>query len=99
MPGQYNVVAYEALDITASAVALTADSSNRLSFVGVLETGQVRYRGDGTAPTASEGRLLQIGDRIILSRSEIVNTKFIRTGGTSGVLRGEFYDAAPSDLI
>ena len=59
----------------------------------------MRYRGDGTDPTASEGKLMQVGQQIVLSQSEIARTKFIRTGGTSGVLRGEVYDANPKDLI
>jgi len=96
MAANYNVGAYESLTIAGTAVALTADSSHRKSFVGILETAQVRYRGDGTAPTASEGKLMEIGDQITLSQSEIVNTKFIRTSGTSGVLKGEFYDADPT---
>ena len=99
MPGQYNVVAYESLVIAGTAVALTADSSHRVSFVGRLETAQVRYRGDGTAPTVSEGKLMEVGDIIVLSQSEIVRTQFIRTSDTSGVLKGEYYDAAPSELI
>lgn len=97
MPGRYNVVAYESLTIAGTAVSLTI-GANRRSFIGTLETAQIRFRGDGTAPTASEGKLMEIGDQIILDDSEITNMQFIRTGGTSGVLKGHYYDASGIDL-
>jgi hypothetical protein len=65
------------------------------SFVGTLETAQVRARGDGTAPTTSEGELIEVGSKIILSESEFENMLFIRTTSTSGVLKGHFYTAEP----
>jgi hypothetical protein len=91
----YNVVGYETLTIAASAVTLSAATTAK-SFVGRLETGQVRGRGDGTAPTSSEGTLIEIGDIVVLSSSEIDRTQFIRTGSTSGVLKGHFYSVAPT---
>lgn len=98
MPRNYNVVGYETLTIAATAVLLTG-TGRKQSFVGVLETAQIRYRGDGTAPTSSEGRIMEVGDQIVMSESEVDATRFIRTGGTSGVLKGEFYDANPADLL
>jgi hypothetical protein len=89
MPG-YNVVGYETLTVAASAVSLTGATTG-LSFVGRLETAQIRARGDGTAPTSSEGVLINVGDSVVLSESEIRATEFIRTGSSSGVLKGQFY--------
>jgi hypothetical protein len=80
----YSVVGYESLTIADSAVGLTAVTTGKV-FAGKLETGSVRMRGDGTAPTASEGILVDIGQVVILSESEIGLSKFIRTGSTSGV--------------
>lgn len=88
----YSPVGYESLTIAATALSLAATSLNARSFVGRLETAQVRMRSDGTAPTTTEGELLEIGDIVILSAFEIEHMQFIRTGGTSGVLRGHFYD-------
>ncbi len=98
MPVDYNAVGYEALTVAATAVALTGDADQKC-FIGRLETAQVRYRGDGTDPTASEGELMEVGETIVLSRSEISKTKFIRTGGTSGILRGHFYDQPASVFL
>lgn len=87
---QYNVVGYETLTIAASAVSLTKLTTSK-SFVGTLETAQVRARGDDTDPTSSEGEIIDVGDRVVLSDSEIERTAFIRTGSTSGVLKGHYY--------
>jgi len=96
-----------AVDYTSATVADTAGTLLALadsgmvttkpgmarSFVGRLETANIRARGDGTAPTATEGQLVQQGELIGLDESEIALVKFIRTGGTSGVIKGHFYDA------
>jgi hypothetical protein len=53
-----------------------------------LETAQIRFRLDGTAPTSAEGHILNVNDVLELkSCIEMVNFKAIRTGGTSGVLK------------
>jgi hypothetical protein len=98
MPTPYNVVGYETLTIADSAAKLTAVTAGK-SFVGRLETAQVRARGDGTDPTSSEGVLIEVGDTVILSASEIDRTSFIRTGSTSGVLKGEFYSVEASVFV
>ena len=62
------------------------------SFIGTLATAQVRARGDGTAPTSSEGEVINPGEVVYLSESELQQMQFIRTGGTSGVLKGHIYN-------
>ena len=91
----YNVVGFQSLTIDGTARKLTAVTVAR-SFVGRLETAQVRGRGDGNDPTSSEGVLIEIGDIVVLSSSEIDRTAFIRTGSTSGILKGHFYSAEPT---
>lgn len=91
MPSQYNVVGYESLSVTDTAGGLTSRPNAARSYVGRVETADIRYRGDGTAPTAGEGVLLQVGDIFVLNDSEIDRTKFIRKGSTSGVIRGHYY--------
>lgn len=90
MPSQYNITGYESLSITsAEAVKLTRVGAAK-SFVGRLETASVRFRGDDTAPTTSEGVLLRANDLIVLNDSEIDRAQFIAEG-TTATLRGHYY--------
>ena len=73
----------------ADGGAVTRTGAMR-SFVGRLETGQLRARGGATAPTATEGELVEIGDIVRLTESELGGMQFIRTG-PSGVLKGHIY--------
>lgn len=67
---------------TASEVAMSSYAE-----LGPLETAQIRYRLDGTAPTTTVGHLLEIGERLILEdHDEVKRFLAIRTGGTSGTL-------------
>ena len=92
MPTQYRAVGYESLTVSDTAGGLTGGVTGTQSFVGRLETAQIRYRTDGTDPTSGEGVLMNVGDQIVLSYSEIKAASFIRTGDTSGVLKGHFYN-------
>ena len=62
------------------------------SFVGVIESAAVRARGDGTAPTGSEGQLIANGDTVYLGESEFSSMEFIRDTSTDAELRGHFYN-------
>ena len=62
------------------------------SFVGVIESAAVRARGDGTAPTGSEGQLIANGDTVYLGESEFSSREFIRDTSTDAELRGHFYN-------
>lgn len=85
--------AYEPVTVTDAAIGLTpATYLNAIRAEMTLESGQIRIRGDGTAPTATEGRIVEIGDQLVLNSSaQIKKAKFIRTGGTSGTLRVEYF--------
>ena len=93
---QFRILGYESLSVAASAVALTGGVTGAKRFVGTVETGAIRMRGDGTDPTTSEGQLFDTGSVIVLSESDIDSAKFIRDTGTSGVLKGHFYNADAS---
>ena len=57
-----------------------------------LETGEIRYRLDGTAPTTTVGTIMEIGDtKTIYGYKNIRDFKAIRTGGTSGELHCKYY--------
>jgi hypothetical protein len=89
-------MSYESITVANTAVGFTATTlrpnpsglPQAMQCGGRLETAQIRYRYDGSAPTSSEGELLEVGDRITISGNENLR-KFlaIRTGGTSGVLK------------
>lgn len=71
---------YESIAVSTAAVGIT-DSvrSGRDRALITVETDQIRFRSDGTAPTASEGHLVDAGSSIILeSAEELVNFKAIR---------------------
>ena len=93
---QFRILGYESLSVAASAVALTGGETGAKSFVGTVETGAIRMRGDGTDPTTSEGQLFDTGSVRVLSESDIDSAKLIRDTGTSGVLKGHFYNADAS---
>ena len=53
-----------------------------------VETAQIRFTYDGTAPTTTLGHLAEPGDVIKLdSAQSIKNFLAIRTGGVSGILQ------------
>ena len=62
------------------------------SFVGTIELAGVRARGDGTAPTGSEGQLIGSGGIIYLGESEFNSMEFFREASTDAELRGHFYN-------
>lgn len=52
-----------------------------------LETAQIRYTVDGTAPTTAVGTLLEVGDPLLISGNDLLRAfRGIRTGASSGVL-------------
>jgi hypothetical protein len=98
MPAQYNVVGFESLTVSNSAVGLTLPTGAK-SFVGKLETADIRARGDGTAPTASVGVLIETGEVMVLADSEVNRSRFIRVGGSDGTLQGHYYSVEASALF
>ena len=95
MPGQQteitgaNYTAYESLTISTTAVALTAATVSGLTYALITnEAGAVRFRLDGTAPTASVGHVMLDGDSLVLnSAHELVNAQFISRDGVTATLR------------
>ena len=94
--GAQSFVTYEAItfDNTSGGIAFGATTIRPAgrppmrTCSGKLETAQIRYRFDGTAPTSSEGKLLDSGDVFTLSGLAYLTAfRGIRTGGTSGVIR------------
>lgn len=79
-------VAATAIGITSSVHSPSTGKAAVRAFLS-LESGQVRYRYDGTDPTSAVGHLLQAGDAIELEGdTNIRNFRAIRTGAVSGSL-------------
>lgn len=88
-------VTYESITVAAVAIGITASTVSpanqqqmqRCTFR--LETAEIRYRYDGTAPTSAEGYLLEPLEILeIDSPQDALRIQFIRTGAVSGVLKG-----------
>ena len=78
------------VDSTAGGVALTVPSVAIAAQLR-LETAQIRYTLDATAPTTTVGTLMEIGEILYLdSRALLTGVRAIRTGGVSGVLQVEY---------
>jgi len=87
---------FESITVAATAVSLTAANyttvaseagQNFRRAVCTVETAQIRFRVDGTAPTSAEGHIANVDDIIKLDRHEASLFQAIRTGSTSGVLK------------
>ena len=102
-----NVVRYLAatIDDTAGTILGKADGGAVIytdamrCFVGVVETAQVRARAGGTAPTATEGQVIEPSATVYLSESEFQGMQFIRTGGVSATIKGHIYDTPLPALL
>jgi len=91
---QRRTITYESITVGATAVGISAATTNppglpqQTGCQGRLETAQIRYRYDGTDPTAAEGILLEIGDFLSIASNEDARTiRFIRVTATSGTLK------------
>ena len=84
--------AFEALAVAGTAVGFTAATAlgAKLATVNV-EGAQVRYRTDGTDPTATVGVVANPGDVInVYGNADVTAIRFIRTGGVSATLSVEY---------
>lgn len=78
------------VDATAGGVSLTVPAG-AIGATLRLETAQIRFTLDGSAPTSAVGRLLEVGEVIELESQDEINAFLaIRTGSNSGVLDVEY---------
>ena len=87
------VFAFEALAVAgAPAVGFTAATfTNAIMAAAKVEGGQIRYRTDGTDPTATVGVIANDGEMItVWGSSDLNSIRFIRTGGVSATLNTEY---------
>lgn len=90
--------AYEEVTVGATATGLTAATFQPSTGQGAvqakitIEGANIRYRCDGTAPTASVGESGKSGMQITLeSPGEIVDFQAIREKSTSATLRVAYF--------
>ena len=81
------------VDDTAGGVALTVPSGALTGF-GRLETAEIRFTLDSTAPTSTAGQVLKADDTVsFTNRKSLTGFLAIRTTGTNGVFDIEYFGA------
>ena len=91
--GTFDPFGYESITVADTAIGITstlysATSYKALRAIVTAETAQMRYRMDGSDPTASEGHLLNPFDALMLENSDqIAAFRAIRVSASSGVLK------------
>lgn len=97
------VVVFESITVSTTAIGITSTTTdpagrfptNRCSFTS--ETADVRYRWDGTDPTATVGQFLAAGATLLMATHEdAVRVRFIRDAGTDATLQGHCWLEAAS---
>lgn len=83
---------YEPLTVSNSAKAFTAATIGDRNFAFVTcEAAAIRFRVDGTDPTATEGHELLVGEKLTLNRiQQLQKFRAIRRDGADATLRCSF---------
>jgi hypothetical protein len=74
------------VDATTGGVQFAVWGMQVTHIFYTVETAQCRFTVDGSAPTATNGHVLEAGDNGIWPHAWFAGAKFIRTGGTSAVI-------------
>lgn len=70
---------FEALAVSSTAVGFTVATADHAKRAIVrVESNSVRWRADGTNPTATVGMPLEVGDELVVWGTDIHTIKFIR---------------------
>lgn len=90
--------AFEALSVSTTATGFTAGTrGDRYFAVVTVEDAAVRFRLDGTAPTASVGHELEIGDELrLFNPKDVANAQFISRDGGTATLMSSFGSKGPA---
>ena len=82
------VIGFEALSVAGTAVGLTAATVGVANHAHIrVEVAAVRFRADGTVPTATVGTPLEVGDVLELAeRDSLSGIQFIRRDGVTATL-------------
>ena len=86
------------IDATSGGIGLTIPTDTHPGHMLLtVEDAPIRWWADGSAPTASEGHLMQVGDVIEWMdegnyKSVIERFRAIREGNVSGTVQVSFYE-------
>lgn len=76
------------VDATAGGVQFAAFHADTTHVLWTAEDAQCRVTFDGSAPTTSNGHIIEAGDSGLWTKALAAAAKFIRTGSTSAVIHG-----------
>ena len=82
---------YEQITVSTTAVGLTLPSNKVRMAVAVVEDQAIRYRDDGTDPTATVGTLLKADNSVAICGSALGHFKVIRDGASDAKLSVNYY--------
>ena len=90
--GKYKCFDFETITVADTAIGLTASklkvTPQPKMVIITAESGQMRYRMEGSDPSATVGHILQPNASLVLEGTDqLTNTKWIRTGVNSGKLQ------------
>ena len=96
MPGlERSALGFETLTVSNAAGGLGPTAATSIgataAFFGPVETADVRWRADGTAPSASVGHLLPTGKTLYIEGDAARKVLFIRTGGADASVPVTYY--------
>jgi hypothetical protein len=74
------------VDATAGGVQFAAFHADTTHVIWSAEAAEVRVTFDSSAPTSTNGHIIPIGTTGVWAKALAVAAKFIRTGGTSGII-------------
>lgn len=85
-------IAYQQITVTNTAIGISAPTKTGANAAMLqVEAAQIRWRDDGTDPTASVGMLMSPGDPPFPYSGNLSAIKFIRVSATSGTLNASLY--------
>lgn len=90
LPPGSALISYAQVTNLSAAVALSPPDGATTALVQVND-GIVRYRRDGTNPTASVGMLAYATGPVMAFYAPFTNLKFIQATGSTGSLNVEWY--------
>jgi hypothetical protein len=94
---QKTPVGFEKITVSSTAVGCDATKRGHGSSAEAnyalfrCETNDVRWRDDGSAPTATDGQLLAAGE-VLEYDGDLVGIEFIRKGGSDGTVMASYYN-------
>lgn len=90
LPDTFPLAGTEKTTISTTAVALTVPAGATGAVV-YIEDQPVRWRDDGTAPTATLGVLAKADSSVEVKVHSLTTIKFIRQGGTDAAISVAYY--------